>query len=688
MMSPMSDGATEASGERAVAAGRDIGNAATGDFVTQIARATVLPAEAFSLGPCPPGMRHLPDRPGQFVGRERELRLLDETFGKAGGVVVHAVHGLGGIGKSTLAARWAGAHAADFNPVWWITAETATDLDAGLSALGRALQPALVGILTEEALRERTVQWLASNDGWLIVLDNVSDPAVIKPLLARASRGRFLVTTRRGPVSWRGLARTLDLDVLAPDEAVELFTGTYDGPADGVEELCAELGHLPLAVDQAAAYCREAGVTPRAYLDLLARYPADMYAATAEGEDAQRTVARLWQVTLDALTDTPAAAAILRLIAWWAPDDIPRSYLTEIGTPLEVTEAVRRLAAHSMIKVSGDALSVHRLVQAVSRAGGPEEVDAARDEAVAVLVGHQPKAIIADAAARLWATHTEALGGCLGEEHDTELLTILLVRAGAGFAREHPRRSVELADRVSRSLARHPEWGSADSTYDALLALYVLNGERARGIPLAERQFTVRQSTLGDAHPQTITALISLARAIRHTDPQRALALAEQAVETASGALGAEHRLTFNAEAALRDITERRPDLPTLESRLRRAHGLFGEGDMENIGVENDLVDALAEAGELDKAAALAERVVERSRAILGDTDALTLNFRLRHVRLLADLGETARVMGLLLPLLADLEQRVDDIPGTRSQMSWVLALIERLSGRSAPDEE
>ncbi|WP_159056173.1 tetratricopeptide repeat protein [Streptomyces scabiei] len=684
----MSEGAAEASGERAVAAGRDIGNAATGDFVTQIARATVLPAEAFSLDPCASRVRHLPDRTGQFVGRERELRLLDQTFGETGGVVVHAVHGLGGIGKSTLAAHWAAARAVDFNPVWWITAETESDLDAGLAALGRALQPALVGILTEEALRERTIQWLASNEGWLVVLDNVSDPAVIKPLLARAPSGRLLVTTRRGPASWRGIARTLDLDVLAPNEAVELFTGTYGGPADGVEELCAELGCLPLAVDQAAAYCREAGVTPRAYLDLLARYPADMYAATVEGEDAQRTVARVWQVTLDALADTPAAAAILRLIAWWAPDDIPRTYLTGIGGPLEVTEAVRRLAAHSMIKMRGELLSVHRLVQAVSRAGGPQEVVAARDAAVTVLVERQPEAIIANAAARLWATHAEALGGCLEEEYDTELLTILLVRAGAGFAREHPRRSVELADRVSRSLARHAEWVSADSTYDALLALYVLNGERARGIPLAERQFTLRQSTLGDAHPQTITSLISLARAVRHTDPQRALALAEQAVETASEALGTEHRLTFNAETALRDIAQQPPDLPTLESRLRKAHGLFGEGDLENISLESDLVDALAEAGELDKAAALAERVVARCRAIFGDTDSLTLNYRLRHVHLLVDLGETVRVMELLLPLLTDLERRVDDIPGTRSQMSWVLALIERLSGRSVPDEE
>lgn len=369
----------EASGERAVAAGRDIRQVATGDFVTQVERATVLPAEALAPGAVTGPVRYLPRRTVQFVGRERELALLEEAFEAPGGVVVHAVHGLGGVGKSTLAVEWAAGRGVDVNPVWWIAAESPAQLDAGLADLGRALTPALAGTLPEAALRERTLQWLSAHGGWLLVLDNVDDPADIEPLLARAANGRFLVTTRRGATSWRGIGRTLDLDVLRLDEAVELFTRIHAGPADGVEELCAELGCLPLAIDQAAAYCREAGITPRTYLGLLARRPATLYATGPEGGDAQRTLARVWRVTLDRLADTPRVAMLLQILSWWGSEGIPREYVELPGDPLDATEAIRRLAAHSMITLGDGTISVHRLVQAVTRTtdpGDPHRVEA------------------------------------------------------------------------------------------------------------------------------------------------------------------------------------------------------------------------------------------------------------------------------------------------------------------------
>jgi hypothetical protein len=650
----------------------------TGDFATQIARATMLPAEAFALDPCASRICHLPDRTGQFVGRAREIRLLDETFGETGGVVVHAVHGLGGIGKSTLAAHWAAAHSAEFNPVWWITAETETDLDAGLAALGRALQPALVGVLTEEALRERTVQWLASNDGWLVVLDNVSDPAVIKPLLARAPSGRFLVTTRRGPASWRGIARTLDLDVLAPDEAVELFTGIYNGPADGAEELCAELGYLPLAVDQAAAYCREAGVTPRAYMDLLARYPVEMYAATAEGGDAQRTVARVWQVTLEALADTPVAVRILRVIAWWAPDEIPRGYLEGIGSPLEVIEAVRRLAAHSMVKVRGDALSVHRLVQAVSRAGEPEVMVARRDEAAKQLGGQVQEEIFGDAG-RLWATHMEALAGWMSEESDTEVLALLLGVAAMNLARSDPRRSMALMDRAGRGIERNPEWDSVDMVRKAMLPLCLINGERGRALPLAKRELARMESEFGPCHPTVFEARMTVARALRDSDPERAKALAQEVADEAVEVLGTDHPMAFQLGLSSRDVTRQRFDRSTLESQLVVAKRLLGEEHFGVAWLERMLVEELLAAGQADRALVLAERVVAQYRNFLGATDPETLSVRARHLHLLALKGEKRRVGELLPEFHADLTRAAGDTPEGRTLIDRVAALLSRL---------
>ena len=188
---------------------------------------------------------------------------------------VQAVHGLGGVGKSTLAARWAAAHAADYLVTWWITAATPADIDAGLAALAVALQ-------------------------------DVLDPAEAQALLAA---------------------------ILAPDRPQE---------ADGAAGLCAELGFLPLAIEQAGAYLAQAGATPREYLGLLARYPAAMYQAAPEGGDAARTIARIWRVTVDRLADDPLAGQVLRILAWYAPDAIPRTLLDGLADPPAVLRAGRR----------------------------------------------------------------------------------------------------------------------------------------------------------------------------------------------------------------------------------------------------------------------------------------------------------------------------------------------------------
>ena len=128
-----------------------------------------------------------------------------------------AVHGLGGIGKSTLAAQYAATHQRDFSVIWWITAASPAGIDTGLAALATALQPALAGLLPTEVLRERAVQWLASHDRWLVVLDNVTNPAHAQALLARAPAGRFVITSRA--TGWYGIATPVRLDVLAPGEA-------------------------------------------------------------------------------------------------------------------------------------------------------------------------------------------------------------------------------------------------------------------------------------------------------------------------------------------------------------------------------------------------------------------------------------------------------------------------------------
>ena len=437
-------------GGRSVAAGGDIsGIASTGDDAVNVQyraeQMTVLPEQAFRPWAelaAPAGLSNLP-RPGLFVGRAGELARLDAAMAGPGGVVVQAVHGLGGIGKSTLAARWAAAHAGDYSLTWWITAATPADIDAGLAALAVALQPALAGVLPLEALREGAVQWLAARPGWLVILDNVTDPADVAPLLARAQAGRYLITSRRAS-GWHATGVVpVRLDVLDPAEAQALLAAilTPDQPqeTDGAAALCAELGFLPLAIEQAGAYLAQAGATPAEYLDLLARYPAAMYQAAPEGGDAARTIARIWRVTVDRLAGDPLAGQMLRILAWYAPDAIPRTLLDGLADPPAVLRAVGRLAAYSMLTAGAGTLAMHRLVQAVTRTPDPDDphrdpqaIDAARDQATRQLAGALPG--WQDPAGwpgwRMLLPHIDALASHAPPDTDTQATAYLLNQAG------------------------------------------------------------------------------------------------------------------------------------------------------------------------------------------------------------------------------------------------------------------
>ncbi|WP_157181989.1 AAA family ATPase [Nocardia testacea] len=160
----------------------------TGDH----ARAVQLPPQAFAPMAdieAPPGIDNIAPRPGEFVGRGTELDELTTVFAGRGPVVVAAVHGLGGIGKSTLVAHWAATRPHGFAPIVWITADTATNITTGLVQLASRLQPALAEVLEDEQLADRALQWLATHTGWLLVLDNADDLNLVAPVLARVGNG-------------------------------------------------------------------------------------------------------------------------------------------------------------------------------------------------------------------------------------------------------------------------------------------------------------------------------------------------------------------------------------------------------------------------------------------------------------------------------------------------------------------
>ncbi|MEU4443473.1 tetratricopeptide repeat protein [Actinosynnema sp. NPDC050801] len=434
--------------------------------------------------------------------------------------------GLGGVGKSTLAARFAESGAEHFAPVWWITADSPAALDTGLADLAVALAPQTAELTLEQRV-ELAVRWLASHEGWLHVLDNLTGPTDAAGLLARVRTGTVVITSRQAG-GWRGA--TVAVDVLPPVEAVELLTRIVGDQWPGADltdasRLCEELGRLPLAIEQAGAYLAQARITPTAYLDLLRRYPARMFTATAEGGDAQRTAARVWHVTLDRLADTPLAGDLLRRLAWYAPDDIPRHLIAGDEPEPDVVHALGRLAAYSMITLTADTISVHRLVQAVTRTPDaddphrqPDDITRACDTAASLLVravaGADPNLPADWPAFQSVLPHGQALdhtdrdtddlgvlanelGRYVQDQGDATTAIALHTRAERGYGRLHGR------DHLYTLTARNN-----------LAYAYTAAGDLERAIRLYQATLADAERVLGPDHPKTVMIRTNLKRTI------------------------------------------------------------------------------------------------------------------------------------------------------------------------------
>lgn len=639
----------EAGGERSVAAGGNIGRVTTGDHVTQVEQAILLPPEALASAPYPGRLVNVPRRHAHFVGRRREIGLLDEPFD------VTVVCGLGGVGKSTLAARWVSGKTEDHPLVWWITAENRSELDAGLAGLAAAMQPALIDVLTQEALRERALQWLSGHDSWLLVLDNVSEPADVEPLLARVGRGKVLITSRQA-AGWYGIARVVTLDVPDRSESVEMFTRivTHAGPRDtsGADALCATLGQLPLAVAQAAAYCAVTRTSATEYLRQLAEYPGELYEIPVDGgAEGGQAVAWTWRLTLDRLAAVdPLTGTILRVLAWWGPDRIPRVLLDRIAAPFAVRRALGRLASHSMLTLHEDgAASVHRLVQAVARTADDSDPHRrAEDVEAARIVAEETLGLVAPAesgSAADWGTwrellpHIETYAQHVPAGKDTGSTAELLDRAGWFLLyRGDSLAAVELFDRVVESRERlfgADHWLTACGR-EGIAEAWSREGALFDAGELQARAVADLELALGEDRPETHRARSRLAVTLRHMGETRsAVELLEAAAAGLERLLGPGHSDTLWAMNGLAVACQAdgRPERAialherTLEERRTR----LGPGHPDTLTSRLNLVWLYEGVGQGDRAAAEFGRIMDDSVRFLGDDHPFTAH--LRHVR-------------------------------------------------------
>ena len=262
----------------------------------------------------------LAPRPVSLAGREVLLAELGDRLGDGAGPRIVALCGLGGAGKTSVAVEYAHRHLGEVGVAWQLAAEDPTVLAAGFGELAAQLGAQDLLVKRDPVASVHGV-FAAFPARWLLVFDNAPDRASVQAFLPPAGNGQVLITSQ-SPLWPPGQA--VDVPVLGTGVAAEFLAGrSGDLDRQAAAELAGELGGLPLALEQAAAYVQATGDSLAGYLASFRHRSMDLL---RRGEPAEygRSVAATWALAFARLEQSaPLAVGLLRLLAFCAPDAIP-----------------------------------------------------------------------------------------------------------------------------------------------------------------------------------------------------------------------------------------------------------------------------------------------------------------------------------------------------------------------------
>lgn len=373
-------GLNEAAARSALLAGARRGRAKPGeepDFPSDAPRS--VERRPHFPGALPPVWNVPVNRNPNFTGREDLLAALSEALGSGRpAALTQAIHGLGGVGKTQLAAEYAYRNSHLYEVVWWVRSEEPAALASDYAALAAPLGLAEAHEADQPRVVRAVRHWLGQNTNWLLILDNVPKRADVKDYLPQGTTGHVIITSRDR--DWRNVASPLQVREMPRAEAIEfLLKRTSQTDADTAGQLADALGDLPLALEQAGAYMDATGQTLPAYLELFRAHRDRLLARGSTSTDYPATVATTWDLSFDEVKKlSPHAEPLINLLAFFAPDDIPLEIikasaehlpepLAAISDPITFDDALAALRRYSLIEREAETVSLHRLVQAVVR---------------------------------------------------------------------------------------------------------------------------------------------------------------------------------------------------------------------------------------------------------------------------------------------------------------------------------
>ncbi|MFI2611388.1 AfsR/SARP family transcriptional regulator [Kitasatospora sp. NPDC018619] len=339
-----------------------------------------------TLAPDPPAVppKGAPGR-HRLIGREDDLRRVlpgpDARLAQGGVVTVSAILGMPGVGKTTLA-----LHAADLMrehfPDGYVYLNLRAHVGnqpplaseaAGALLLRRLGVPATTIPLDADELFALCAEVLSSRRA-VVVLDDASNAAQVRPLLPPAPTALVIVTSRQRLTELPD-ARPVFLDVLTVDDAVALFTNVV-GPersadTESVIRIVERCGCLPLAVELVAS--RFKGRPSWSLKHLARRLSREGGGRLAEIRTNSGGIVQVFELSYRCLSANQRSA--FRLLGIHpGPDFGVQAAAALLGWKLDKTDEVLEalLNVHMIIEISPDRYQLHDLLREFSVALGVE----------------------------------------------------------------------------------------------------------------------------------------------------------------------------------------------------------------------------------------------------------------------------------------------------------------------------
>lgn len=390
-----------------------------------------------------------------------------------------------------------------------------------------------------------------------------------------APGGHILLTTRAWDM--QRLATRMEVETLSDEQGAALLlrrAGLLAPDADLLQaspedqqlavSITHTLGGLPLALDQARAYLEATGMGLQEYQELYQVYRQTLlHERRSRILDHPEPVATTWSLSFRCVQEkNPAAADLLRLCAYFAPDAIAEEILTAdasvlgpVLTPLASNiflrnQAIEALRAYSLVRRDPreQTLSVHRLVQVVLQNELDEEEQRTWAERALLLIN----AAFPDSKHGTWSQCERLLMQAITGTQIIQKYQIItfeasrLLYAVASYFQDRARyREAEpLYQRALHILEQDmgPEDPFVAATLDGLASLYCAQGKYREAEPLYQRALHTLEQSLGLEHPDVTSTLNNLAILYREQGKYgEAKPLYQRALHIVEQSLGSEH---------------------------------------------------------------------------------------------------------------------------------------------------